>query len=496
MFRHNQYADYSPQGSSSILKTTQALLNRIDKTFDLVVRPIPDAHLDVVFISTIVNLTRVEERLLSPLTRAPLRRRVNVLKWLENTLQLSSIKRVSQVDDALQALFDNQAVLCLPREYIVVGVEGLSRRTPEEPSTDVAIRGPRDGFTESIDTNVSLLRTRLKNPELVFDKFILGERTRTTVLLAYIRDLANPCIVQEAARRLCQVKIDGLLEMGILEQWIEDHHWSPYPQLQGTERPDKAVSALLEGRIAILVDGTPYVLLAPTVLVAFFQTTDDYTQRWVSGTSLRLIRMFALLMSIFVPSFYIAMTMFNPELIPLKMVLQLAATREGIPIPIVLEALFMELMVELVREAGNRMPQQMGQSYTIVGGLVIGQIAVQAGIVSPMMVVAVGLTALGAYAIPNYETAFVTRMIRFPMLMATALFGMIGLLGFSLILIAHLCTLKSFGVPFLSPFAQMIGPDFQDTVVRKPVHLSTSRPATYWSPRGWLRRGMYRAKRS
>ena len=225
-------------------------------------------------------------------------------------------------------------------------------------------------------------------------------------------------------------------ENGVLEQWIEDNHWTPYPQLQATERPDKTVAALLEGRIAALVDGTPFVLLAPAVMVSFFQTTDDYTQRWWSGRT-PSIRIIALFVSIFVPSFYIALTMYNPELIPLTMVLQLAATREGIPIPIVLEALLMELMVELVREAGNRMPQQMGQSYTIVGGLVIGDIAVNAGIVSPMMVVAVGLTALGAFAIPNYEAAFVTRMIRFPMLMATSFFGIIGTLGFALILCAH-----------------------------------------------------------
>ena len=270
---------------------------------------------------------------------------------------MSSIERVSNVDDAVKALFANHAVLCLQREYIIVGVQGLNRRQPQEPSTDIAIRGPRDGFTESIDTNVSLLRTRLKDPKLIFDKFIIGERTRTTVLLAYLRDLANPHIVREATERIRRVKIDGLLENGVLEQWIEDNHWTPYPQLQATERPDKTVAALLEGRIAVLVDGTPFVLLAPAVMVSFFQTTDDYTQRWWSGTVLRLIRIIALFVSIFVPPFYIALTMYNPELIPLTMVLQLAATREGIPIPIVLEALLMELMVELVREAGNRMPQ-------------------------------------------------------------------------------------------------------------------------------------------
>lgn len=478
------------------MRTTQVLLNKIDLSFDVIVRPVPNANLDVVFIATLVDLTRVEERLLGPLTHVPTKRVRDVSTWLDNTLRLSNIRRVPNVDEAVHALLDNKAVLCLPNEYITVGVQGLNRRSPQEPSTDVAIRGPRDGFTESIDTNVSLLRMRIKDPKLTFDKFVIGERSRTTVLLAYIRDLASPDLVHEATNRLRQVKIDGLLENGVLEQWIEDNHWSPYPQLQATERPDKTAAALLEGRIAFIADGTPFVLLAPSVLISFFQTTDDYSQRWWSGTALRLIRIIAFIVSIFVPSLYIAFTMYNPELIPLKMVLQLASTREGIPLPIVMEALVMEIMVELVREAGNRMPQQMGQSYTIVGGLVIGDIAVQAGIVSPIMVVAVGLTALGAFAIPNYEAALVTRMIRFPMLLATSLFGIIGTLGFALILLAHLSTLKSFGVPYLTPFGQMAVQDLKDTLVRPPVQLTKSRPATYLSIRSWFGRARYRARRN
>ncbi|QSO48826.1 spore germination protein [Alicyclobacillus mengziensis] len=476
-------------------KTTHMLLHRIHPSFDVVVRPVPNAKLDVVFISSIVDLTRVEDRLLKPLTHISIKRIPNLSVWLNDTLHLASIKRASTVDEALQALLDNSAVLCCSNEYFVVGVQGLTRRTPEEPATEVAIRGPRDGFTESIDTNISLLRTRMKNPDLTFDKFVIGERSKTTVLLTYIRDLANADLVQEATNRLRQVKIDGLLDAGILEQWIEDNHWSPYPQIQATERPDKVAAALLEGRLAFFVDGTPFVLLAPAVFISFFQTSDDYTQRWWSGTALRTIRLIALFVSIFIPSFYIALTMFNPELMPLNMTLQLAATREGIPLPIVMEAITMEVMVELVREAGNRMPQQMGQSYTIVGGLVIGDIAVQAGIVSPIMVVAVGLTALGAFAIPNYEAALVTRMIRFPMLIATSLFGIIGTLGFALIFLAHLSTLKSFGVPYLTPFGQLSLPDLKDTFARPPVQVTTLRPAAYLSPRSWLGRARYRAKK-
>ncbi|MCL6516291.1 spore germination protein [Alicyclobacillus sp.] len=479
---------------SQRISSTKKLLRHIDTTFDVVVRPIPESGVEVVYITSIVDLTRVEERLLGPLLQRPLTRRQRLDRWAYETLQLGQVQVTRDVQQAVIKLMDGYAIVCSEKGYVMVNVQGLQRRTPEEPAAEMSIRGPRDGFTESLDTNVSLIRTRLRDARVVMRTFEFGERTKTKVLLIYLKDLANTAIVDEVVRRLESIRVDGLLDSGGLEQWIEDTPWSPYPQIQSTERPDKTVSALLEGRVALLVDGSSFALLAPSVMVSFFQTSDDYSQRWTSGTAIRLIRIFALLLSIFSPSLYIAFTMYNPELLPVNIMIQLAATREGIPLPIVFEAAFMEFMVELVREAGNRMPQQMGQSFTVVGGLVLGDIAVQAGIVSPMMVVVVGLTALGAFAIPNYEAAFVTRMVRFPMLMATSVFGVVGLLWFTLLLFAHLCCLKSFGVPYLTPFAQVAYADWLDSLLKAPTRLSILRPATYWSPGGWRRRRWYRIR--
>ncbi|GMA50317.1 putative membrane protein YndD [Alicyclobacillus contaminans] len=477
------------------MRSTQLVLKHMRTAYDVVVRPVPTSGVEIVYISSIVDLTRVEERLLKPLTMNPLGRWKDVEKWAQSTLQLGEVQVTRDVETTVTKLFDGHAVICFPKGYVVVNVQGLQRRTPEEPAAEMSIRGPRDGFTESLDTNVSQIRSRLRDRKLVLQTFEFGTRTKTKVLLVYLEDLANPGIVEEAVRRLQRVQVDGLLDSGALEQWIEDNPWSPYPQLQSTERPDKTISALLEGRLAILVDGSPFALLAPAVMVSFFQTSDDYSQRWFSGSAIRFVRIFALVLSIFSPSLYIAFTMYNPELLPVNLLLQLAATREGIPLPIVFEAAFMEFMVELVREAGNRMPQQMGQSFSVVGGLVLGDIAVQAGIVSPMMVVVVGLTALGAFAIPNYEAAFVTRMIRFPMLMATSVFGILGTLGFALLVFAHLSALKSFGIPYLTPFAQVAYVDWSDTLLKSPTQWSELRPATYGSPRGWMRRRRYQRRR-
>ncbi|MCL6633784.1 MAG: spore germination protein [Alicyclobacillus herbarius] len=481
------------------MRSTEALLGEVRMAPDVVVRPIPVSGVDVVFISTIVDMTRVEERLLGPLTRSPMRggrrTRRQVLRWLYDTLEVADIQFVDSLQEAVNKLHDSYAVLCYTHGYVTINVQGLERRTPQEPQAELSLRGPRDGYTESLDTNVSLTRSRLRDRQLTFLPFEIGERTHTKVMVMYVKDLANETIVEEVVRRIQNVHVDGVLDSGALEQWIEDNHWSPYPQIQSTERPDKVVAALLEGRVAILVDGTPFALLVPAVMISFFHASDDYSQRWISGSAMRLIRMFALTLSIFSPSLYIALTMYNPELVPVNMLIQLAKTREGIPLPIVFEAAFMELMVELVREAGNRMPQQMGQSFTVVGGLVIGDIAVQAGIVSPMMVVVVGLTALGAFAIPNYEAAFVTRVIRFPMLMATSLFGIVGMLLFTLLIVAHLSTLKSFGVPYLTPFAEAEYIEWIDTFVRGPIQISVIQPGSYWSPRSWLRRRYYSGRK-
>jgi hypothetical protein len=474
------------------VRTTHALLQEIHPAFDVVVRPVPHAGVEVVYIGTIIDHTRVEERLLGPLIRQGRQKARDVTTWLQNTLELGRIQIENDRSSVVRALLDSKAVLCLERGYVVVDVQGLNRRFPEEPQAELSVRGPRDGFTESIETNMSLLRSRLRDPNLVTREFVIGERTRTKTLVLYIGGLADDDVVEEVIRRISRIRVDGVLDSGLVEQWIEDTPWSPYPQLQSTERPDKTVSALLEGRVVVLVDGTPFALLAPTVMISFFQTADDYGQRWISGSVIRLIRFCALALSIFGPSVYIAFTMYNPELIPLNLLLQLAASREGIPFPIVLEAIFMEFMVELVREAANRMPQQVGQSFTVVSGVIIGDIAVTAGIVSPIMVIVVGVTALGAFAIPNYEAAFVTRMIRFPMLLFTSIFGIVGTLWFTLVVAAHLCTLKSFGVPYLTPFVQGVSLEWKDTFVHTPPATQTTRPATYSSPYGWFARGRRR----
>lgn len=470
------------EGGLLVLEATERLAKSLGHPADLVIRPVPSIEGEVVYLVTMVDPERVEDRLLGGLVtagRAPAGAG-DLLAWLQQHLRLGTIRQAGSLSDANGALMDGMAVLCTPAAgFFVADVQGTEHRPPKEPQTETAIRGARDGFTETLQTNLSLIRVRLRDPDLRVEELRLGTRSRVRVALAYQAEFASPDLLNELKQRIGRAQIDAILESGQLEQWIEDTPWSPYPQVQVTERPDKVVAALMEGRIAILVEGTPFALLVPAVMASFFQSLEDYSERWLFGTLLRLARISALGVSILAPSFYVAMTMFNPELMPLKMALSLAASREGIPFPIVVEALVMEAMVELLREAGSRMPKSLGQALGIVGGLVIGDIGIKARIVSPIMVIVVGLTALGSFAIPSYEAALTTRMLRFPMVLVTGLFGITGLVAFVLLIFAHLCTLRSFGVPYLTPLAQLSYREWGDTLVRAPVRSLIHRPGTY-----------------
>lgn len=477
-----------------MLKATRRIVDLVGRPADLCIRLLPEAGLEVVYLRTMVEPLRAEHRLIGRLVEAkePAPTRADaLLSWVRETLWLGSVRAATSPEEACRALLDGEAVICsaLPG-YVLADVHGAEHRPPQEPETEAVIRGPRDGFTETLHTNLSLIRVRLRDPSLRIEERRVGSRSRTKVALVFLAGVASAAIVREVRARLDKIAADRSITSGDIEQWIEDTPWSPYPQIQATERPDKVVAGLLEGRIALLTEGTPFTLLVPTVMISFFQSTEDYEQRWIAGSLLRILRSGALAVSLLAPSFYIAMARFNPELMPLKMALSLAASREGIPFPIVVEALVIEAMVELLREAGNRMPKPLGPALGIVGGLVVGDIAVRAGLVSPFMVIVVGLTALGSFAIPSYEAALTTRILRFPMMVITGLFGIVGMILFILLVFAHLCSLKSFGVPYLTPFGQLAYGDWADTFIRGPTrYLARRRPGTYALPGGHRRDG-------
>lgn len=356
------------------------------------------------------------------------------------------------------------------------GVNKWDERQVSEPIAQSIVRGPQDAFNENILTNIALVRRRIKSPALWLEMKKIGKLTKTSVAVMYMKGIANDKTVEEVRQRLKRIDIDGVLEGGNIEELIRDGGKSPFPTVFNTERPDVIAAGLMEGRIAIFVDGTPFNLLVPALFVQFFQTPEDYYNRSYMGSLIRLLRYGAFFMALLAPSIYIALTTFHQEMIPTPLLLSLAAQREGVPFPAFVEAVLMEVTFEIIREAGLRMPRAIGPAVSIVGTLVIGTSAVDAGMVSAGMVIVVSITEIASFVFPNYEMGIAVRMIRFLFMALAASFGFFGISVGLIALVLHLCSLRSFGVPYMSPLAPFIPADQKDALFRLPKWKMSSRP--------------------
>lgn len=347
-------------------------------------------------------------------------------------------------------------------------VKGSIKRGIEEPSSEPVIRGAKEGFIERQSVNIGLLRHYIRTPRLKMESFIVGEMTETKVLIAYIEGLADDFVIDQVRNKITSIKIDGVLESGAIEELIVDDPFPIFPHVLATERPDVVAGSLLEGRIAVLVDNTPFVLVVPVTFWTGLQGSDDYNLRYPVATFVRWIRFIFLFVAIFAPSFFVAITSFHQEMIPTSLLLSIASAREPVPFPIMIEALLMEIMFEALREAGIRLPKTMGQTVSIVGGLVIGQAAVQAGIISTPIVIVVSATGIAALLIPRHTFANGIRLLRFPIIFLAGSLGLYGIaLGFLSILL-YVVHLKSFGVPYFTPIAPFSIRAVKDVWTRAP----------------------------
>jgi spore germination protein KA len=381
-----------------------------------------------------------------------------------------STKLISTMQEGIDGVLSGDCLCFIENsdQVISISARGWDTRSVDEPQTEQVVRGPRDGFTESIRTNTSLVRRRIRDPLLRVEGMQIGKKSKTDVNIIYIKGTVKEGLVEEVKERLHKIKIDAVLESGYIEELIEDAPLSPFTTIQSTERPDKVAAAVLEGRVAIFIDNSPFVLIVPTYFWQFFQASEDYYSRFMSGSFFRIIRYFAFIISLVLPSIYVMLVSFHQEMIPTGLALTIASGREVVPFPVLIEALMMEVAFELMREAGLRMPKPVGQAVSIVGSLVIGQAAVQAGVVSPFMVIIVALTGISSFTIPNYAASFSIRLVRFPLLIAS---GTLGLLGFAVmftIIAIHAMTLRSFGESYLAPATPFQPSDQKDTIIRFP----------------------------
>ncbi|WP_200760938.1 spore germination protein [Effusibacillus dendaii] len=405
----------------------------------------------------------------------------------QHAVSASETKIGNTLDTLCLSVLSGDTVLLLDgsKEFLVIGSRKYPARSIEEPESESVVRGPREGFIESIRTNLALVRLRIKDTNLTFQSNFIGRRGKKEVVVSYIKGIARQELVDEVNKRLACIDIDDVEESGQLEQLIEDNVFSPFPQAQHTERPDRVASALLQGKVAIFLDGTPFVLYVPVTFSELLKSPEDKYERWMMGSLIRALRYVTAFIAVFLPSLYIALVSFHPGLIPTKLALSIAASREGVPFPALVEAFVMEVTIEVLREAGVRLPKPVGQTVGIVGGLVIGEAAVQAGIVSPIMVIIVALGAISSFSIPSYSVAIAFRILRFLMMLAAAVLGLYGVIIAYILLNIHLVRMHSFGTVFSTPFGPYKLRDWKDLIMRFPLQLIKKRPASLKSEDEW-----------
>lgn len=398
--------------------------------------------------------------------------------WLMDHIPVGSTCSVQTQREVIDAILNGEVVLILdgsPKAF-TASVSGGARRSVEEPTSQTVIRGPKEGFTEDIGTNIALLRRKIKSTKLCIESRNLGTYTQTKVSVAYIHGIANPDVVRELSRRLDSIHTDSILESGYIEEFIQDGVRSRFPTIYNTERPDSVAANLLEGLVAIFVDGTPFVLLAPITFFRFISSSEDYYQRYDLSTFLRFIRMSSFFVALLLPSFYIALTTFHQEMLPTTLLISLAAQRENSPLPALLEAIIMELTFEVIREAGIRMPRVIGPAISIVGALVLGQAAVEAGLVSAAMVIIVSFTAISNFVLPAINMAGAVRLLRFMLMLLAGSFGFYGVLAGLVPILVRLVALESFGIPYMMPLAPFNKSSMKDLLVRVPWWKMKNRP--------------------
>lgn len=372
----------------------------------------------------------------------------------------------------------------------VLSIEGLpylfyfeivsyQKRAVSESQNELVVVGPQEAFIEDIDTNLSLLRHIIKHADLKTKHFSIGKYTKTDIYLVYIEGLYKPEILAELEQSLQNISIDGVLGISNLSEHLKQNLFSPFPVFQFTERPDSVAASLMEGRIGVMQDGTPSAMLTPVTFFTLLQSSEDYYQSYYAGSWIRLVRFFFSIVSMILPSLYVAITTFNPQIIPSDLLLTIAAARENIPFSALTEALVMELTFEALREAGTRIPKPVGQTVSVIGGIVIGQAAVQAGIVSAPMVIVVSITGIASYIIPHLELGLIFRLLRFALLILGGMMGLLGVFVAAFLIYGHLANLKSFGSPYLQPVAPLVLQDWKDTLLRMPATSMTKRSTSF-----------------
>lgn len=434
--------------------------------------------LRVMWIDGTVSGAEVAEQILRPLTDpvrfGRCRTADDVKAQLNQGLAYGAdAKRVTAMDELAEAVACGNAAVVLEGCAFLFQLRTDQHRAVQEPTIEKSVKGSKDAFVETLRVNTGLVRSRLRTPQLKLAQTTVGRKSRTAASVMWVEGAADPALPQELLRRLESLDIDGALLPDILDSALSDQPWSPFPQLMHTERPDKLAAALLDGRAAVIAEGIPVAFIAPVSLPEFMKTSEDASQHFIAASYIRLIRWASFLITLLLPAFYIAIAVYHAEMIPTELLLSVIESKQSVPFSTTAEILGMLIAFELLQEAGLRLPNPVGQTVSIIGALIVGQSAVEAKVISPITVIVVALAGIAGYTMPSQDVGTALRICRFLLAIAAALAGMLGIVAGLTLLLWHLCSLESFGRPYVSPL--LTGGGAQAAFIRRPPWKDTLR---------------------
>lgn len=432
----------------------------------------------IIFIEGMVNNNIINENIIIPIVESNmLKKSSNTIKDLQYKIIASNnIEKTQDIGQLTQSVINGDTILFLEgfKEALIIGSKGWQTRAISEPPSEKVLKGPREGFTESILENLSMIRRKIKTPNLKFKFITVDEKTNNKVCICYIEGIANELIIDELYKRLENFNMDGILSINYIQEFIKDHPLSPFKTTGNTERPDVVAAKLLEGRIALILDGTPVVMTMPYIFVEYFQSNEDYYINFYFGSIGRLLRILGFLITTSIPAIYLALVIYHQEIIPTPLILSISAARQDLPFPTVLELIGLLIVFEILREAGTRMPKYIGQALSIVGALVLGEAAVQARFVSAPVVIIVALSGITGLMIPSLTS--VSIISRLGLLLLSSALGLYGYTFGILALLVHMFSIRSFGVPFMANVTSLDLQELKDTAIRVPWWYMEYRP--------------------
>lgn len=450
----------------------QEMKKRLHNSADLNIKDLPNG-ITLIFLDTVIDNKMLHEDILGHLPDGQ-----TSPDEILNEITVSNVTKYLYLEDAVNTMLKGAVLIHVSGHPCIVSasIGTQENRSLTRPENESQVLGPQIAFNESLTTNISLIRRYLTNPNVCNESFELGKQTKTGVSMLYMKDIADEEMVERLRERLKKIEVDSILDSSTLVQLIEDNSFAIFPQILMTERPDRACSWLLNGKMVVLVDGSVQAIGCPQTFIEFFQSMEDESVRWQIATFLRMLRMFSMIVSIFFTAIYVAALTFHYEIIPQTLLIPLGESRSRVPFPPIIEALLLETMIELLREAGARLPTKVGQTMGIVGGIVVGTAAVDAGFTSNILIIIIAVSALASFTTPNYMMGNVIRVLRFPLIILAGMWGFYGLMIGSCFLLIHLLRLSSLGTPFLAPFYPPRFADWRDSIIRLPLQYTNLRP--------------------